>query len=96
LRFDALEARTRARGVPSLAEAVSATGGVVVALGVLLITIDLRADSSGHGPEAALFAGLVVVGYLAVLVMPPVAHAAGISAVVLGIPGALGWLRSAR
>ena len=51
MSFEAIETRTRSRGVPSLAEAVSATGGVAVALGVLLITIDLRADSSGHGPE---------------------------------------------
>jgi hypothetical protein len=92
LSFEAIGTRTRNRGVPSLAEAVSATGGVAVALGVLLVTIDIRADHSGRGAEAALFAGLVLVGYLAVLVMPPVTHAAGVSAVVLGIPGALGWL----
>ena len=49
LSFEAIGTRTRARGVPSLAEAVSATGGIAVAIGVLLITIDIRADHSGHG-----------------------------------------------
>jgi hypothetical protein len=92
LSFEAIGTRTRARGVPSLAEAVSATGGIAVAIGVLLITVDIRADHSGRGAEAALFGGLVLVGYLAVLLLPVGTHGAGVSAIVLGIPGALGWL----
>ena len=43
----AIGARARERGAPSLAEAISATGGVALALGILLITIDLRADDAG-------------------------------------------------
>jgi hypothetical protein len=86
-----LGAHARARGLPSLAEAVSATGGIAVALGVLLITIDIRADNSGRAAESALFAALVLAGYLVVLLLPAPTHPAGIAAVVLGIPGAIGW-----
>ncbi len=92
MSFEAIGTRTRARGVPSLAEAVSATGGIAVAIGVLLITVDIRADHPGRGAEAALFGGLVLLGYLAVLLLPVGTHGAGVSAIVLGIPGALGWL----
>ena len=90
-RLISLGERARARGLPSLADAISATGGIAVALGVLLITIDIRADQGGRAAEAGLFAALVLAGYLVVLLMPAEAHAAGVSAIVLGIPGALGW-----
>ena len=76
--------RPGAHVAPSLAEAVSATGGVAVALGVLLITIDIRADDSGRVAEIALFAGLIVAGYLALGSCPRQTHAAGVSAVALG------------
>jgi hypothetical protein len=88
----AIRARAQQRGVPSLAEAISATGGVALALGILLITIDLRAAHGGRGEPTALFAALVLAGYVAVWLLPTEAHAAGVAAIVLGIPGALGWL----
>ena len=43
----AIRERARIRGTPSLADAVAATGAVAVAIGVLLIAIDVRADHSG-------------------------------------------------
>ncbi|HEV7526318.1 MAG TPA: hypothetical protein VGP92_15215 [Acidimicrobiia bacterium] len=87
-----IRARLRDRGIPSLAQAVSATGGVAIALGVLLISIDIRADNSGRAAETALFAGLVLAGVLVLVLLPDGLHPAGVSAIVLGIPGALGWL----
>jgi hypothetical protein len=87
-----IRALARHRAVPTLAEAISATGGVAVTLGVLLITIDLRADNPGRAAETALFAALVLAGYLTLRLLPAETHAAGVSAIVLGIPGTLGWL----
>ncbi len=86
-----LDEHVRARGEPTLAAAVTASGGAAVALGVLLITVDMRADSSGHLAEAGLFAALVVAGYLALALLGPDTHPAGIAAIALGVPGALGW-----
>ncbi len=86
-----LDEHARARGEPSLATVVSSTGGAVVTLGVLLITIDMRAGASGHLAEAGLFAALIVAGYLVVSLLGSETHPAGITAIALGIPGALGW-----
>jgi len=86
-----LDEHARARGEPELAASVSAAGGAAVTLGVLLITIDIRAGSSGRAAEAGLFAALVVAGYLVLTFLGAEIHPAGVTAVVLGIPGALGW-----
>ena len=76
---------------PTLAEAISATGGIAVALGVLLIAIDVYADHPSRGAEVALFAGLVLAGALVVLLAPRDFHPAGVTAIVAGIPGVFGW-----
>ncbi len=90
-RGGSLGVTVRARGVPALGQAVSATGGAAVALGVLLVSIDIRAENPGRAAPTALFAALVVAGYLVVALGPRETHPAGVTAVVLGIPGALGW-----
>jgi hypothetical protein len=86
-----LDEHARARGEPSLATVVSATGGAAVTLGVLLITIDMRAGASGHLAEAGLFAALIVAGYLVLALLGRETHPAAVTAIVLGVPGALGW-----
>ena len=58
---------------------------------MLLIAIDVRAEHSGSGAQVAMFAGLVLAGYLVLLFAPDEVHAAGVTAIVLGIPGAFGW-----
>ncbi len=86
-----IEHRARTRGEPRLSDAVASTGGIAVGLGVLFIAIDLYDDHPGRSAEVALFAGLVLVGYVALLALPRALNAAGITAVVIGVPGALGW-----
>jgi hypothetical protein len=83
--------RARIRGIPSLADAVAATGAVAVAIGVLLMAVDVHAAQSGVAAETAMFAGLVLAGYLVLIFAPAEVHAAGVTAIVLGIPGAMGW-----
>lgn len=79
------------RPAPSLAEAVSATGGIGVAIGILLISIDTYADHPLRLPPVAMFAGLTLVGILVAALLPSDLHAAGVAAMAIGIPGALGW-----
>jgi len=85
--------------VPSLAEAVSATGGIALALGVLLITIDIRAQRvRTRRRERPCSRRWCSRGYLTVFLLLPAepAHPAGIAAGRLrGYRGAIGWGRAA-
>ena len=60
-----LGARAYERSAPAAADAVAFTGGLGIAAGVLLLTVDFYAHDHGRWPGIALFAVLVAVGYLA-------------------------------
>jgi hypothetical protein len=58
---------------------------------VLLVALDVYAEHSGRSAQAAMFAALVVVGYVALGLLPAVLRPAGVALIVVGVPGALGW-----
>jgi hypothetical protein len=86
-----LDARSRERGEPSISDAVACTGGIAVAFGLFLLSGDWYSNHPGRGAQFAIFAGLVLAGYLVLSLLPRVVHPAGVTAVVIGIPAALGW-----
>jgi hypothetical protein len=57
----------------------------------LLITVDIYADHPGRSAEVALFAALIVVGYVVLAALPPVLRGAGVTMIVIGVPAALAW-----
>jgi hypothetical protein len=76
----------------SFADALSAGGGVIVTIGVLLIAAD-RYSNSGDGWQGALvFVALFFVANLALLVVREPFDAACTSAIVLSVPAVFGFL----
>jgi hypothetical protein len=86
-----LGARAHERSAPAAADAVAFAGGLGIALGVLLLTGDLKAHDHGDWPGIALFAVLVAVGFLALGLLPRALHPAAVTLIVTGVPGAVGW-----
>ena len=84
-------ARASKRDAPAAADAVAFTGGLGIAVGVLLLAVDFNTHGHGRWPGVALFAVLVAVGYLALGVLPRELHAAAVTLIVAGVPGAIGW-----
>lgn len=83
--------RTRDRNAPAAADAVAFTGGLGIAVGAMLLASE--AFKRGHGRTAgiALFAGLIVIGWFALGILPRATHPAAVTLVVVGVPGAIGW-----
>ncbi len=79
------------RNAPAASDAVAFTGGLGIAVGVLLLTIDMNTHGHGRWPGIALFAVLVAVGYLALGLLPRQLHPAAVTLIVAGVPGAVGW-----
>jgi hypothetical protein len=86
-----LHTRGEKRGEPKLSDAIATTGAIAIAIGVLLIAIDTYAGNSKNAGPAAMFGGLAVAGYLVAMFAPSTLKPAGITAVVIGLPAALGW-----
>ena len=84
-------ARDRERRAPAAADAIAFTGGLGIAVGVFLLTGDFFAHGHGRPPGVALFAVLVAVGFLALGLLPHSTHAAAVTLIAAGIPGALAW-----
>lgn len=83
--------RARDRGAPTAADATAFTGGVGIAFGVLLFTIDFSDNGSRRVPGIALFVALIAAGYVALWFLPRAMHAAAVTVIVAGVPGAIGW-----
>jgi hypothetical protein len=83
--------RARDRGTPAASDAIGFTGGVGIALGVLLFTIDFYAHGHGRPPCVALFVVLIAAGYLGLWLLPTEMHTAAVTVIVVGVPGAIGW-----
>ncbi len=83
--------RARERGLPAASDAIGFTGGVGIALGVLLFTIDFFAHGHGRPPGVALFVVLIAAGYLGLWLLPTEMHTAAVTVIVVGVPGAIGW-----
>jgi hypothetical protein len=79
------------RGRPSITDALSVTGGIAIGAGTLLIAIDVFTHHPGRPPEVAMFAALVVVGFLVLGLLPATWHPAAITLVVIGIFGTFAW-----
>ncbi|MDQ1509023.1 MAG: hypothetical protein QOG50_867 [Actinomycetota bacterium] len=86
-----LGARALERSAPAASDAVAFTGGLGIAAGVLVLTIDFNQHGHGRWPGIAFFAGLIAVGYLALGLLPRETHPAAVTLIVAGVPGALGW-----
>lgn len=84
-------ARAYERSAPAASDAVAFTGGLGIAVGVLVLTFDFYAHDHGRWPGIALFAVLVAVGYLALSLLPREIHPAAVTLIVAGVPGAIGW-----
>jgi hypothetical protein len=89
--MDIFNRHTERRGAPRFSDPVAAVGAAAAGLGVLFITIDVYADHPGRSAQVALFLGLVLAGYLVLLFAPRVLQPAGITAIVIGVIGALAW-----
>ena len=83
--------RSRERGAPAASDAIGFTGGVGIALGVLLFSVDFYAHGHGRPPCVALFAVLIAAGYVGLWLLPAEMHSAAVTVIVVGVPGALGW-----
>jgi hypothetical protein len=81
----------RDRGEPRLSDAVGASGGLVVAIGVLLISLDVFAEGAGRPPGFALFLALTVAGYVMLSWLPAAVHPAAVAMIAAGVIGAMGW-----
>jgi hypothetical protein len=90
-RLIAARATTRGRAAPAASDAVAFTGGIGIALGVLLLSVNFASHGDGRPPGVALFAALLVAGYIGLWVLPKEAHPAAVTCIVIGVPGALGW-----
>jgi hypothetical protein len=86
-----LGARAYERTAPSAADAVAFTGGLGIAVGVLMLSADYYAHGHGRWPGIALFLVLIVIGYLALGLLPREIHPAAVTLIVAGVPGAIGW-----
>jgi hypothetical protein len=86
-----LDARALERSAPAASDAVAFTGGLGIAVGVLLLSIEYYTKGHGRWPGIALFAVLVAVGYLALGLLPRETHPAAVTMIVAGVPGAIGW-----
>src|SRR5262245_52411391 len=84
-------ARAFERSAPAAADAIAFTGGLGIAVGVLLLTADLYAHDHGRAPGVALFVVLIAIGYLTLARLPHPAHPAAVTLIVAGVPGAFGW-----
>jgi hypothetical protein len=82
---------TEERGAPRLSDAIATVGSVAAGVGILMISADIFDSSPGRPAPVALFAALVLAGYAVLLWAPASVRPAGITAVVVGILGALGW-----
>ena len=94
--------RFRGRPRPSLATALSASGGIIVWIGVMLIALDVYTDGNDGWTGALFFVGLTLVA-LSILAFAPdsthsgsfgevVLSASSVSALVLSIPAVYGFL----
>ena len=83
--------RARARRNPAAGDAIAFTGGVGIAVGVLLFTIDFYRHGHGRPPGVALFAVLIAAGYVGLWLLPQEMHTAAVTVIVVGVPGAIGW-----
>ena len=84
-------ARSFDRAAPAASDAVSFTGGIGIALGVLLLTVNFSVHGDGRAQGVLLFALLVALGYLALLVLPRPTHPAAVTVIVTGVLGTFGW-----
>ncbi len=84
--------RARDRMPASVTDALAAGGGVLVVFGVLLISVDIRADDGSKYACAALFGALIVAGFLGLALLPHPARAGCIAAITLSVPAVYGWL----
>lgn len=78
----------------SLADALAAGGGGVVAIGTLLIALDVIGDSGDPSWEAGafVFLALLVVGYLVAIFGPAAARPAAVTVVAVSVPFVYGFL----
>jgi hypothetical protein len=84
-------ARTHDRSAPAAADAIAFTGGLGIAVGVLLLSIEGYSRGHGRTTGIALFAVLIVVGYFALGLLPRETHPAAVALIVAGVPGTIGW-----
>ena len=83
--------RAHDRSAPAAADAVAFTGGLGIAVGVLLLSIEGYSRGHGRTTGIALFAVLIVVGYFALGLAPRETHPAAVTLIVAGVPGTIGW-----
>ena len=86
-----LDARALERSAPAASDAVAFAGGLGIAVGVLLLSIEFYTKGHGRWPGIALFSALIAVGYLALGLLPSETHPAAVTMIVAGVPGAVGW-----
>jgi hypothetical protein len=77
---------------PSFADSLAAGGGVIVAIGVLLIALDMTGNGDDGWKGALLFTGLLAVALTVMFVAPRAVRPGCTSAVVLSVPAAYGFL----
>lgn len=82
---------TEERGAPRLSDAIATVGSVAAGVGILMISADIFDNSPGRTAPVAMFVAFVLAGYLVLRLAPQSVRPAGITAVVVGILGALGW-----
>src|SRR5262245_3962914 len=84
--------RLRDRPRPSFAVALSASGGVIVAIGVLLLAVDVFTRTDDGWVGALFFVFLAAIGSVGLLVLPAPAHPGCVSALVASVPAVYGFL----
>jgi hypothetical protein len=82
---------TEERGAPRLSDAIATVGSIAAGVGILMISADVFDSSPGRPAPVAMFAAFVLAGYALLLWAPRSVRPAGITAIVVGILGALGW-----
>jgi hypothetical protein len=86
-----------ARPFPRLSDALGAGGGLLVAIGVLLISVDLIDPGADGGdisgvPGSLAFLVLLAVGYALLLGAPPTFSPAAVTVIAASIPAIFGFL----
>jgi hypothetical protein len=84
--------RLRERPRPSFAVALSAGGGVIVAIGVLLLAVDVFTRTDDGWVGALFFVVLAAIASVGLLVLPPAAHPGCVSALAASVPAVYGFL----
>src|SRR5262245_19675919 len=87
-----LTQRLRERPRPSFAVALSAGGGVIVAIGVLLLAVDVFTRTDDGWVGALFFVFLAAIASVGLLVLPPAAHPGCVSGLVASVPAVYGFL----